>query len=585
MNKTLLFFFLTAVSFVTAGGFFAPWSRASENAPDSPADQSSAPESSAPKSFEADVVIYGGTSAAVIAAVQVEKMGKSALIVSPDLHLGGLSSAGLGSTDSGVKSVIGGLSREFYHRIWRHYQENSAWTFQKRPNENGDEETSNERFGGIDGKTETMWVFEPHAAEKIFDDFIRENEISVWRGERLDRERGVVMDGKSIRSITTLSGKVFSGRMFIDATYEGDLLAAAGVTFTVGREANALYDETLNGIQTEKGIYHQFSGPVDPYVERGNPASGLLPTVNPSAGGPDGAPDKKLQAYCYRLCLTNVPENRIPFEKPADYSEADYELLFRSIEAGQNVFCTFSRMPNGKTDSNNNKAVSTDFIGRNYDYPEASYERRAEILAHHTRWEKGLFWTLANHPRVPEEIRKLFSSWGLAKDEFTDNGGWPHQIYVREARRMVGEFVVSERHLRRLDETPRSVGMGSYNMDSHHAQRYVAADENGRPTVLNEGDVQVNPGAPYPIDYGTLLPKASECDNLLVPVCVSCSHIAYGSIRMEPVFMILGQSAATAAVLSMENRTAPQSLDYAELADRLTKDGQILESDSVWPEK
>ncbi|MBQ9371573.1 MAG: FAD-dependent oxidoreductase [Thermoguttaceae bacterium] len=521
-----------------------------------------------------DVVVYGGTSAAVTTAVQVVKMGKSVVIVSPDAHLGGLSSGGLGATDSGNRAVVGGLSREFYHRLWEYYQNEDAWTFQKMPKENG---IPGQGGRGIDNDTQTMWVFEPSVAEKIFEDFVREYKIPVLKNEKLDREKGVVKEGASIKSITTLSGKTFVGKRFIDATYEGDLMAAAGVTYVVGREANAQYGESLNGIQVGHAVSHQFEGFVDPYVERGKPESGLLPYVNEKINGKDGEADDRVQAYCLRMCLTNDPKNLAPIEKPDGYNELDYELLLRSIEAGQNVFMTFSPMPNYKTDSNNNKAVSTDLIGGSYRYPDASYEEREEIYQKHLKWQQGLLWTLQHNERVPQKIRDEYNKWGLAKDEFVDNGNWPKQMYVREARRMKSDFVVSERHLRYLEDTPRSIGMGSYNMDSHNIQRYVAIDAQGRATVRNEGDVQVNPGAPYPIDYGAIIPPKSECDNLLVPLCVSCTHIAFGSIRMEPVFMVLGQSAATAACLSLDESIAPQDLEYAKLQAKLLEDGQVLE--------
>ena len=521
-----------------------------------------------------DVVVYGGTSAAITTAVQVAKMGKSVVVVSPDARLGGLSSGGLGATDSGNRTVIGGLSREFYHRLWLHYQNESAWTFQPMPKENG---IPGQGGRGIDNDTQTMWVFEPSVAEKVFEDFVKEYKIEVLKNEKLDREKGVEKDNSTIKSITTLSGKKFVGKMFIDATYEGDLMAAAGVEYAVGREANREFGETLDGVQVGRAIYHQFEGFVDPYVERGDPDSGLLPYVSEKISGEDGEADGLVQAYCLRMCLTNEPKNLVPIKKPADYSPLDYELLLRSIEAGQNIFMTFSPMPNYKTDSNNNKAVSTDLIGGSYRYPDASYEEREEIYQKHLKWQQGLLWTLQHSERVPQKIRDEYSKWGLAKDEFVENGNWPKQMYVREARRMKGDFVVSERHLRRLDETPRPIGMGSYNMDSHNIQRYVAIDAEGRKTVRNEGDVQVNPGAPYPIDYGAILPKKDQCDNLLVPLCVSCTHIAFGSIRMEPVFMILGQSAATAACLSLDAKIAPQDLDYAVLQRRLLDDGQVLE--------
>ncbi|MBO7724859.1 MAG: FAD-dependent oxidoreductase, partial [Thermoguttaceae bacterium] len=367
------------------------------------------------EAIDADVVIYGGASAAVSAAVQARRMGKTAVIVMPDRHLGGMTASGLGRTDSGDKRVIGGIAREFYHRLWLYYQDDAAWKWQPKP----------AKFSGMDNDTQTIWKFEPSAAEKVMEGLVAEYNIPIYRGQRLDREKGVVKEGAAIKSIATLSGLVFTGKIFIDATYEGDLLAAAGVSYTVGRESNAQYGETLNGIQTAHAVYHQFAGPVDPYVEPGNPDSGIIPGVNPGPGGDDGEADRGVQAFCFRLCMTRNPENRVPFEKPADYDEADYELLFRDIAAGQVHYHDPGAVPNLKTDTNNNGSVSTDNIGANYEYPEASYERREEIVARHVRWQKGFYWTMANHPRVPEELRREFSEWGLAKDEFTDTGNWP----------------------------------------------------------------------------------------------------------------------------------------------------------------
>ncbi len=516
-----------------------------------------------------DVVVYGGTSAGVIAAVQAKKMGKSAIIVCPDIHLGGLSSGGLGWTDSGKKEVIGGLSRDFYHRVFLHYDKAESWRWQKQS------EYGNRGQGtaAIDGSNRTMWIFEPHVAEQIFEDYVREFDIAVHRDEWLDREDGIVMKNGRIRQIKTLSGKVFSGRMFIDATYEGDLMAAAGVSYTVGREANAKYKETLNGVQTKNAVSHQFDKPVDPYVVPGDPSSGLLPRIHGESPGIDGEGDHRVQAYCFRTCMTDHEPNRLPFPKPEGYDPMQYELALRYFQAGWNdVFRKFDPIPNHKTDTNNHGGFSFDNIGYNYDYPEASYERRREIIKEHETYQKGLLWFIANDPRVPKDIQSEMQRWGLAKDEFTDNGHWPHQIYVREARRMVSDVVVNENRLRDLIPTERPVGMGSYNMDSHHTQRYV--DSNGH--ARNEGDIQRNPGGPYPIDYGAIIPRKEECQNLLVPVAVSSSHIAYGSIRMEPVFMILGQSAATAACISLDERVAVQDLSFDLLEPRLLADGQIL---------
>ena len=516
-----------------------------------------------------DILVYGGTSAGVAAAVQAKKMGKSVVIVSPDKHLGGLSSGGLGWTDSGKKEVIGGLARDFYHRVRLHYDQGEAWKWQKQS------EYGNKGQGSkaIDGDNRTMWIFEPHVAEKIFEDLIRENKITVIRDDWLDRQNGVAMQDGRILSIKTLSGTTYPARMFIDATYEGDLMAAAKVSYTVGREANATYGELRNGVQTKGAVSHQFDNPVDPYIIPGDPASGLLPRIHGGEPGEEFSADRRIQAYCFRTCMTDHELNRLPFPKPEGYDPKQYELALRYFLTGwKGVFVKFDPIPNHKTDTNNYGGFSFDNIGYNYDYPDASYERRREIIAEHETYQKGLLWFIANDPRVPKDIQTKMQSWGLAKDEFKDNGHWPHQLYVREARRMVSDVVVNENHLVRKIPTPRPVGMGSYNMDSHHVQRYV--DKNGH--ARNEGDIQRTPGGPYPIDYGAIIPKKAECQNLLVPVCVSSSHIAYGSIRMEPVFMILGQSAATAASLSLDAKIAVQDLPFDTLQPRLLADGQVL---------
>lgn len=522
---------------------------------------------------EYDLVVYGGTCAGVIAAVQAKKMGKSAIIVCPDKHLGGLSSGGLGFTDTGNKAAIGGLSREFYHRVWKIYQTEEAWAWQKR------EEYGNKGQGtpAIDGEQRTMWIFEPHIAEAVFEDFIREYNIPVHRDEWLNRNpgQGVEKRGGRITAIRMLSGNTYRGKMFIDATYEGDLMASAGVTYHVGREANSVYQENWNGIQV--GVLHHghhFKMPVDPYVVPGDPKSGLLPRISGKPPGEKGKGDDKIQAYCYRMCLTNHPENRIPFPKPKGYDARQYELLLRVFATGwRETFGKFDPIPNHKTDTNNHGPFSTDNIGYNYDYPEATYERRQEILEEHVAYQQGLMYFIANDPRVPADVRTKMATYGLPEDEFKDNGNWPHQIYVREARRMVGEYVMTEHDCLDARETPHSVGMGSYTIDSHNVQRYVTPEGH----VQNEGDIGVHTPRPYEIAYGSLVPKKSECQNLLVPVCLSSSHIAFGSIRMEPVFMILGQSAATAAVLTLEAGLPVQDLPYQKLQAQLVKDGQILE--------
>ncbi len=520
------------------------------------------PHSSSDTTEVFDLVIYGCTSAGIVAAVQGRRMDRSVVVVCPERHLGGLTSSGLGWTDSGVKDAIGGIAREFYRRVKTHYDSSDGWVFQDPG-----------AFAGYDTEGDAIWMFEPRVAEQTFEVMVAELGITIHRDAWLDRQHGVEKDGAVVRSITMLDGTTYRGRMFIDATYEGDLMAAAGISYTVGRESNSVYGEMLNGVQTRNAIKHQFDRPVDAYILPGKPESGLLPRIMGRDPGREGEGDHRIQAYTYRMCLTNVPENRVPFLKPATYDPLQYELLARYLDQGwREVFAKFDPIPNNKTYTNNHGAFSTDNIGMNYAYPEASYEERRVILEEHITYQQGLMWFLANDPRVPADVQQAMSVWGLARDEFVDNGHWPHQIYIREARRMVSDFVTTEMHLRGIRATPRSIGMGSYNMDSHNVQRYV--DANG--FARNEGDIQVDPGGPYAISYGAIIPRASEATNVLVPVAVSASHIAYGSIRMEPVFMILGQSAATAAALALEAGVGVQDVRYSLLEARLVADGQVL---------
>jgi hypothetical protein len=521
-------------------------------------------------SINADIIIYGGTSAAITAAVQASRMKKSVIVVSPDKHLGGLSSGGLGFTDTGNKEVIGGLAREFYHRIYLHYQQTAAWNWQEQS------AYGNKGQGtpAIDGADRTMWIFEPHAAEKVFEDFVSEYGIKVYRNEWLDRENGVRKKGQQITAIKTLSGKIFKGKMFIDASYEGDLMAAAGVSYRVGREGRNEFNEQWAGVQTDVFQHgHHFKQPVSAYNTPGDSTSGLLPLISNQAPGEKGSGDNKIQAYCFRLCLTDLPANRIPFVRPEGYDSTAYALLSRVFATGWNeVFNKFDPIPNHKTDVNNHGPFSMDYIGMNYDYPDASYERRNAIIAAHERYQKGLLYFIATDLRVPDSIRTRMSKWGLSADEFKDNGNWPHQLYVREARRMNGQGTMTENEV--LGKLPVSdpVGMGSYALDSHNTQRYVKEDG----TVQNEGDIGIEIPVPYRISYSAIIPRQADCKNLLVPVCLSCTHIAYGSVRMEPVFMILGQSAAAAAVQAIDAKKAVQDISYEQLKAQLLKDKQRL---------
>jgi hypothetical protein len=524
-------------------------------------------------SRKADVVVYGDASGGVTAAVQAARMGKSVILVSQYGHLGGMSSSGLGWSDIGNEQILGGLAREFYHRLYRHYQSPEAWTHERR------DAFKNEGQGvpGLNPKTELASVFEPKVAEAVFNAMAKEAGVSVVAG-RLDLRDGVITSGNRMTVIRLEDGTEIRGRVFVDASYEGDLLPGAGVSFVVGRESNAECDERGNG-NTGVARKNQLPNGIDPYVVKGDPASGLLPGMNPDAGGEPGKGDHRLQAYCYRMVLTDVPENRVAIEKPSGYDEAHYELLFRAIEAGQKSgFFKTSPIPNRKTDSNNTGGISTNFIGMNYgrdwNWATLDHRQRESLAARHRDWQLGLAWTLQHHPRVPESVRNAHARWGLAKDEFVDNGHVPFNLYVREARRMRSDFVMTENHCTRNLPVEDPVGMGAYALDSHNTQRFVHAG-----MVKNEGDIQVSLGGKaYGIAYRAIVPKAEECENLLVPWALSATHIAFGSIRMEPVFMVLGQSAATAACLAIDDNSTVQEVPYARLRSRLLGDGQRLEA-------
>jgi hypothetical protein len=510
----------------------------------------------------------------VAAGVQAARMGKSAVIAEFGNHVGGMTSGGLGATDIGNKAAIGGIAREFYHRVALRYARDEAWQFETRDDYFKQHATRN-GIGDLSAPDATMWTFEPHVAEDLLFQMLNEAKVPVYLQQHL---AAVEKKGKQIKELRMENGKIFRAKMFIDCSYEGDLMVRAGVSYTVGREANSQYNESLNGVRpgTPK---HQFRVPVDPYQKPGDPSSGLLPFIQPVGLGTAGEKDSSVQAYNFRLCYTRTAANRLPNLPPPNYNPAQFELLARYLEAlvaagKKPVLVELWNplwMPNGKTDINNNGGFSTDYIGMNYEYPEGSYAKRAEIWKAHENYSKGFVYFLATSPRVPENIRQEMQTWGPAKDEFMDTDHWPHQMYVREARRMVSDYVMTEANCRGQINAEDPAGLAAYTMDSHNCRRIVK-DGNAE----NEGDVQVGGFPPYPISYRTIVPKASECENLAVPVCLSATHISYGSIRMEPVFMILGQSAATASVLAMDGKCSLQKLEYARLGQRLEQDGQVL---------
>jgi len=490
---------------------------------------------------EVDICVYGGTSAGVMAAYTARLQGKSVLLIEPGRHLGGMTSGGLGQTDIGNKYAITGLSRDFYRRIGRHY-----------------------------GKFE-QWIFEPKVAEALFQEYVRRGKVHVLYDHRVTavKKNGNVIEETTFENSSqpaAATNRTVRAKMFIDCSYEGDLMARAGVSYMVGREANSQYSETFNGVQVMDG--HQFPDGVDPYVVPGDSTSGLLWGIHNTGLLPAGSGDKKVQAYNFRITLSNVPANQVPIARPENYDPARYELLIRLMEKKpwKDLWDGFiwSLMPNGKTDINNRNGFSTDMIGMNWDYPEADYDTRARIWKHHVDYTKGLLYFIGNDPRVPEHIRKEMKLWGYPKDEYTDNGHWTHQLYVREARRMIGELVMTQHHCQGREVVSDGVGMAAYTMDSHNCDRQVI---NGM--VKNEGNVEEGGFGPYPISYRAIIPKQKEAANLLVPVCLSATHIAYGSIRMEPVFMVLGQSAAVAAGMAIDSKQPVQQVDVKKLQTML----------------
>ena len=515
-------------------------------------DLSSLSKAGEPRRF--DVVVYGGTASGVVAAISASREGEKVVLIEPGRHLGGMVSGGLGATDFGNRGAIGGISREFFRRVLDRYVKHYGV---------GSPQVKDCSDG---------FKFEPHVAEAVFLEMVREAKVEVVYESTLGR---VEMLNPRIASIATTRGETFLGTVYIDASYEGDLMARAGVAYAIGREGREKYGESIAGVQARSPA-HQWPVLVPALGADGHP----LPTVQAGEPGPPGSDDRKTQAYNYRLCMTDVEDNRVPFPKPPGYDPDRYELLARylALRPGLKVGQLMNpvRMPNGKTDTNNNGPFSTDHIGGNWDYPDADEVARRKIRDDHVAYVQGFLYFLANDSRVPKPLHDEIAGWGLAKDEFADTGQWPHQLYVREARRMIGAYVMTQADI--MDDRTKvdSVGLGSYNTDSHHVQRFVMPDG----SALNEGDFQVGV-RPYAIPYRSLVPRALECTNLVVPVCMSASHVAYGTVRMEPVYMILGHASGVAASLSHRENVPVQGVPIDRLALTLATQGSVLRPDQV----
>ena len=489
-----------------------------------------------------DVCVYGGTSAGVIAAYTAKKKGKSVLLVEPTGRLGGMTTGGLGETDIGHVGIIKGLAMDFYRQVGKHY-----------------------------GKTEAAFKFEPHVALDIYKEYIANAKVDVLYYSRIidAKKKNNSITSIVLENTSTGNYEVVKAKVFIDCSYEGDLMAKAGVSYTVGREDNSQYGETLNGVQMLDG--HQMPDGIDPYRVKGDPSSGLVYGVQPIAMGKTGQGDKRVQAYNFRITLTNDPANRIEITRPENYNPDMYELMLRVIEKSGftsiNQLFIWSRMPNNKTDINNRNGFSTDMIGANWDYPDGSYERRAEIFKAHLDYTKGMLYFVGHDPRVPEIIRNEIKEWGYPKDEYEESGHFTPQLYIREARRMVGRLVMTQKHCELKQVEDDVVGWAAYNMDSHNCSRCVV---NGM--VKNEGNVEVAPAGIYNVSYRAITPRQDEAENLIVPVCLSASHIAYGSIRMEPVFMVLGESSALAACQAIDKYfNCVQKVDASKVMEEFGK--------------
>jgi hypothetical protein len=498
--------------------------------------------------IDSDICVYGATSGGVVAAVAAARLGKSVALVSLNNHVGGMTASGLGVTDIGPGndySYLGGIPREFYKRV-----------------------------GAAYGSTNLVIWFEPHVAENVFWQMLAEAGVGVYTNQLL---ASVTMTNQRIAQMTAQDGTVFRAKQFIDTTYEGDLIAAAGVTFTWGREGTSVYNESLAGIRSPGGTYNY-----DPYVDAGNPASGLLPLVNTNNGGTVGQGDQRLQAYNFRLCLTQNSTNKISIAASAGYSESQYELVRRYIVARVAVGGSIALntlidvqtiIPNGKTDINANGELSTDYVGYNYTWATNTYAGRAVLRQQHEDYIRGLLYFYATSTNVPASLNAEAASWGLAKDEFQDTGGWPWQIYVREARRMVSDYVMTQSNCESRVTAPDSICLARYNIDSHGVQRLASGGFSRW-----EGSIGGTPPYPYPVSYRSIVPRSNECQNVFCPFALSASHVAFASCRMEPVFMMTSQSAGTAAAFAIDDNVPVQQISYPKLSAQLRADGQLL----VW---
>ncbi|WP_058186425.1 FAD-dependent oxidoreductase [Terracidiphilus gabretensis] len=506
-----------------------------------------------PARHQADVVVYGGTASGVMAAYSAAQDGMHVILLEPGKHLGGMVTGGLSATDLGHFQIIGGYTRGFYMEAASHY-------------------------GVHELTTQDAWLSEPHVDEAIFCAWLNSSHVQVFFQQRLRERNGVMKREKKITQITTEDGQAWHAKVFVDCSYEGDLMAQAGVSYVVGRESTNAFQENLAGVRTDTPK-HQFQWLTPAY----DTSHHLWPYVDSGPLEPEGTGDKKVQSYNLRLILTNDPANKLPWAKPEGYNPANFTLLGYYLSHFQEHAGRAPKVqdimnpvliPNHKADFNNNGAFSTDYIGKSWTYPDASYAERQRIWKEHLLYVQSFVYFIATDPQVPASLRAEMNTWGLSKDEFADTDQWPNQLYIREGRRMMGEYVIKQSDLQTERTKPDSIGMGSFNSDSHNIQRVAMPDG----TVRNEGDVQV-PVEPYEIPFRTILPKRDQVENLLVPVCLSASHVAYSSVRMEPQYMIIGQAAGSAAAIAIRANEPVQNVDVPQLQEKLRQHKAILHLD------
>jgi ribulose 1,5-bisphosphate synthetase/thiazole synthase len=509
-----------------------------------------------------DICILGGSEAGFTAAIQASRLGKKVVLIEPTGHPGGMVVEGLGKDMRfGNARVIGGIAREFYEKVEAHY--------------------------GLKAEFENpKWYskYEPSIAEAVIEQMLEEEKnITIIRNTRIKEQNGVEKKGNRIEKVILENGSEIKAKVFVDASIEGHLLHFAGITTETIREGNEKYGEKLNGVQ-EVNTFKQFTVDVDPYIIEGDSTSGLISTIQAGELGNHGDPSHYIQGFCFRMCLTKDEQNKLPINKPEDYVSERYEIYRRHLKEGGQLFRPEANRHNGKTDIGSWHDLSANLYGENWEYPQGDYEKQDSIIQYHRSFTLGLLWFLQNDESVDSLTRANWEGWGLPKDEFTDNGNWPRRLYIRSGRRMVSEYVITEHNvdIKVKDTVSDPIAIAWWPPDVHHARRIV---KDGK--AYNEGFTHVeNDGTwkPFKISFQATVPKKDECSNVLTPTCLSSSYVGYGSIRIVPTFMIMGQSVGAAATIAVNENLDVQDIPFPELEKVLLSQNQLLALPDDWLE-